>query len=113
MKAGYYYGTFLNCKKLKTIELLRSTKECTYTSTFQTCSSLENITIDGQIGQNISFQWSPLLTHESLMSIINALVDYSEDTSGTTYTLTIGTDNIAKLSAEEIAIIENKGWNYA
>ena len=47
------------------------------------------------------------------MSIINALVDYSEDSGGTTYTLTIGTDNIAKLSADEIAIIENKGWNYA
>ena len=108
-----YYSTFSDCTKLEKIAVVRSNANTIYTLTFNQCKSLKDITFEGEIGQNISFQWSPLLTHESLMSIINALVDYSEDTGGTTYTLTLGANNIAKLSEEEIAIIENKGWNYA
>lgn len=108
-----YYSTFSYCTKLEKIAVVRSNANTIYTVTFNQCKSLKDITFEGEIGQNISFQWSPLLTHDSLMSIINALVDYSEDTGGNTYTLTLGTDNIAKLSTDEIAIIENKGWNYA
>lgn len=109
-----YYQTFVSCRKVKKIAVVRSTSSTIYsTDNFLECYALEEIAFEGEIGQNINFQWSHLLTHDSLMSIINALVDYSEDTSGTTYTLTLGADNIAKLSAEEIAIIENKGWNYA
>lgn len=108
-----YYSTFSDCTKLEKIAVVRSNANTIYTLTFNQCKSLKDITFEGEIGQNISFQWSPLLTHESLMSIINALVDYSEDNGGITYTLTLGANNIAKLSEEEIAIIENKGWNYA
>lgn len=66
---------------------------------------------------------SPLLTHESLMSVINNLYDlnltygvYDEegnDLGGTLYrqSLVLGTTNLAKLTDEEIAIATNKGWN--
>ena len=108
-----YYQTFAYCPKLKKIAVIRSNANTIYTITFEESNSLEDITFEGEIGRNINFQWSPLLTHDSLMSIINALVDYSEDNGGITYTLTLGANNIAKLSEEEIAIIENKGWNYA
>ena len=58
-------------------------------------------------------RWSTKLSHDSLMSIINALKDYSADTSGTTYTLTIGGTNIEKLTQDELDSIEEKGWEYA
>ena len=77
---------------------------------FYGCSELEEINFEGPINTSISFQWCTKLTHDSLMSIINALKDNSEDTSGTTYTLTLGATNIAKLTNDEILIAENKGW---
>lgn len=58
-----------------------------------------------------------LLTHESLMSIINNLYDlnltYDVANGETLYTqsLILGSTNLAKLTAEEIAIATNKGWN--
>ena len=58
---------------------------------FRGLASLENITFEGVIGSDITFNNSPLLTHESLMSIINALTDYSNKTmlrfSDTDYTV--------------------------
>ena len=56
------------------------------------------------------------VTHESLMNVINNLYDlnltYDVANGGTLYTqqLRIGTTNLAKLTAEEIAIATNKGW---
>lgn len=51
----------------------------------------------------------PLLTHESLMNIINGLYDIK--TAGVaSQQLIIGSTNIAKLTSEEIAIATNKGW---
>ena len=49
------------------------------------------------------------LTHESLMNIINNLYDIK--TLGVqTQQLQLGSTNLAKLTAEEIAIATNKGW---
>lgn len=48
------------------------------------------------------------ITYESLIGIIDNLADLSD--SDTTYTLNIGDMNLAKLSDEEIAIAEEKGW---
>ena len=51
----------------------------------------------------------PLLTHESLMNIINGLYDIK--TAGVaSQQLIIDSTNIAKLTSEEIAIATNKGW---
>ena len=75
---------------------------------FQQLPNLESIVFEGVIAAGISFQWSPKLTHDSLMSIIAAL----KDLTGTdkTYTLTIGATNYAKLTQEEVEIAQNKGW---
>lgn len=54
---------------------------------------------------------SNYLSLESLLSILHGLKDYREDTSGTTYTLTLGTTNLAKLTDEQKAIATEKGWN--
>ena len=52
----------------------------------------------------------PLLTHESLMNIINGLYDIK--TAGVKpQQLILGSTNLAKLTSEEIAIATNKGFS--
>jgi surface protein len=57
------------------------------------------------------------LSYDSLMSVINNLYDlnltYDVANGGTLYRqeLKLGSTNLAKLTAEEIAIATNKGWN--
>lgn len=93
---------------------LTVSEKCTsFASAFTYCNYLQNLFFtDGSvIAVNIAFAQSPNLTHESLMSIINALKDYSGTTS--TYTLTLHADAKARLSDAEKAIITQKGWTLA
>ena len=81
------------------------------TSSFQGCSKLKQMPVSGTIGQNgFNVQWSTELTHDSLMSIINALQDKTADTSGTIWVVTIGETNKAKLTDDELGIAYEKGW---
>ena len=75
---------------------------------FGDTSGLENITIGGEICSDIIFSACTKLTHDSLMSIINHLNDFSGTT--TTKTCTLGTTNLAKLTDAEKAIATQKGW---
>ena len=104
-------SSFYNCKSLKRIKKIGVLESHTFIRAFDNCIELEEIAIDGTIGQNgFNVQWSTRLTHDSLMCIINALADKTGDTSGTAWELTIGAENYAKLTAEEILIAVNKGW---
>lgn len=114
----YYTSTWAYCSNLITIEKIRVNENTQFSTSpiglpFQNCYALENVTFEGVIGHDISFAQSTKLTHDSLMNIINCLKDYSEDTSGTTHTLTIGTINQAKLTDTEKAIATQKGWTIA
>lgn len=85
-----------------------------FSNTFNRAEALEKLIIEGTIGQNgFNVQWSTKLTHESLMSILNALEDKTSDTSGTTWTITLGPENIAKLTKDEQDIASKKGWQIA
>lgn len=97
---------FRDCINLKTVPCITINPNTTCTDTFYNCPALENITFKGLIGKTISFSTSPLLTHDSLMSIINAL---QPKTSGT-FKLMLGATNLAKLTDEEKLMITNKGW---
>lgn len=111
-KVTDFGSAFYNCKALKTITELDLTSAAIVSNTFGNCNELENITFKGIIAKTgLSFQNSSKLTHDSLMSIINALKDYS--TSSSTYKITLGTTNLAKLTDEEKAMITAKGWTYA
>lgn len=115
-KVRQLHSCFNGCQYLNTIDKLIVNEETPFRSDiFQGCKALKNITIEGVLALTnaaaISFQWCPL-THDSLMSIINALKDYSTDTSGTTWLITLGSGNIAKLSNDELNMIEAKGWQY-
>lgn len=100
-------------RQLKTIDklVLRADGSQTFANVFINCNALQNLVIEGVIGNNdFSVQWSTKLTHDSLMSIMDALQDKSADTSGTTWKVTIGETNLAKLTAEEISAVKKKGW---
>ena len=101
--------TFGLSLQLHTIDKLIVDADNTYSNTFSSDSALENIEVEGEIGNSISFGSCKKLTHASLMSIINHL---QSKTSGT-FTLTIGTDNLAKLTDAEKAIATQKGWTLA
>lgn len=64
----------------------------------------------------LAFNTRTGLTHESLMDVINKVYDlnltYDVANGGTLYTqqLVLGSTNMSKLTAEEIAIATNKGW---
>lgn len=112
----------------------------TFNNIFQNCTALENIVITGTIGQNgFSVSDCTKLTKDSILGkvataeqitsgknlvelngayyyggIIGALKNYKDGTSGTTYTVTLGATNIAKLTDEEKAIITQQlGWSLA
>ena len=72
--------------------------------------ALEHIIFEGVIRQSFKINWCPL-DKESILSILNCLKDYKD--SGTTYTLTLGATNLAKLTDGEKAIATQKGWSLA
>lgn len=79
------YSIFNNCANLVTIDKLIVKENITYNSWFNACPALENLTIEGVIGQNgFNVQWSTKLSKASITSIINAL---STTTSGLTVTI--------------------------
>lgn len=105
-------ATFQNCLYLETISDLRFTENISMTNMFNYCYELTNLNITGVIGQSgLNLQSSSKLTHDSLMNIINALRDYSG--SSGSYKVIFGNINIAKLTAEELQMIQDKGWSYS
>ena len=106
-------STFQYARALKTIDklVLRTKGDQTFSSVFDSDGSLQNITIEGVIGNNISFGDSPLLTHDSLVNIISCLQDITGTSN--TRTLTLGATNLAKLTDTEKAVATGKGWTLA
>lgn len=115
-KATDMDGLFAYCFSMVNVECIKLPKTSVEVgSAFYRCEELVEIRFDtsdgGYIRRNFSFAESKKLSHDSLMSIINALYNYAG--SGTTYTLTIGTTNLAKLTNAEKAIATEKGWTLA
>ena len=102
-----------NGGKLENITLKVSEKCTNFGSTFHYCSSLSKLTFteDSVIAANINLSYSSSLTHDSLMSIINALKDFSGTT--TTKILSLHAYAKARLTDAEIAIATQKGWTVA
>lgn len=64
--------TFSGCTKLKTIPLISVEGVVDYTNCFNKCTSLENVTFEGQIEKSLSFVASPLSV-ASMKSVISCL----------------------------------------
>lgn len=94
---------FTGCTQLVSIDEYAVTSVMTYTETFLGCTALENIRMSGEIGQSLSFGDSPLLSAESVKSIIECLVE-TQSTSTVTF------NSQVVLSDEQKAEISEKGW---
>lgn len=114
---------FFKCTSLTTVPMLDASKIINVYNMFNNCSSL--VTLGGlkNLGMSYPTNWidnvseatlnlsdSPLLTHDSLMNVINNLYDIKSK-GVKPQTLKLGNTNKAKLTTEEIAIATNKGWN--
>lgn len=113
---------FSNCASLAALPLLNTSKVLNLTGMLYNCDKLENIGGFQNLGNaylttrpvnyesyELRLSSSKKLTHDSLMNVINNLYDIA--TKGCkAQKLTLGTANMAKLTAEEIAIATNKGW---
>lgn len=80
-------------------------------SMFWNCSGLTNLNMNGTILPKIDLsnwglEYSTALTVDSLVSVISALPRLN----GESFTCTIGSTNLAKLSDGQIYIATNKGW---
>ncbi len=117
-----FYCCFQSCKNLTDIPLLDATKASYMVQVFSDTPKLTNFGGFKDLGKaygttqstnynsyKLELNWSPNLTHDSLMNVINNLYDIK--TKGcNAQQLVLGSTNLAKLTAEEIAIATNKGW---
>lgn len=98
-------GTFSGCSVLHTIGQITLGAATEYSQVFSGCTALENLTISGTIGQN-GFNVSECpLSPQSLQSILSALKP------GAGKTLTLGAENLAKLSQAELDAAAEAGWS--
>lgn len=120
---------FYNCISLETIPELDFSSCITLDNAFYNCSKLTNLGGFINLGKGytsktnnyssyiLDLSYCVELTHDSLMNVINNLYDlnltYNVANGGTLYTqqLILGSTNIVKLTAEEIAIATNKGFS--
>lgn len=114
---------FYRCLNLKTIPELDFGNMIFFNQTFAYCGKLEELGGFKDLGKAyeitadennknyiLDLSASDLITHDSLMNVINDLYDIA--TKGCkAQRLSLGTTNLAKLTEEEIAIATNKGWN--
>ena len=75
---------------------------------FTSCSSLEVISVDGTITEDINFSWSPKLNEATLSSIVDALAEVTVEK-----TLTLHPTAKSRLTNAQIATIDEKGWELA
>lgn len=94
------------CQALVSLPLLDVSNVTSMSSMFRNCFNL--IDLEGLTGlkTNLDLYSCSLLTHDSLMNVINEAADVTSSPK----TLTLGSTNLNKLTDEEKAIATNKGW---
>ena len=114
----YIGGMFRDCFKLKSLPELDFTNVLSASLMFSASKSSDVPTypeltdLGGFFHIKVDLSGldeAPNLTVQSLMNVINDLYDFGLNGS-TTRTLTLGTTNLNKLTAEQKAVATNKGW---
>lgn len=104
-----FYGMFYNCNRLKTVHGELDFGNATrLQSAFANCKNLQEVRFKSirVFDNNLGFSACSNLTVESLLSILNALSDNTA--IATTYTVHLGSANIAKLTFEQLSIAYDK-----
>ena len=121
---------FRECTNLKQLPEIDARYVINLNNTFQLCESLQNFGGLKNLGQAYTVQTTYYgvytlnlincnqLTHDSLMNIINKLYDLNQNENLAVngvcqyrQRIILGSYNLTKLTAEEIAIATNKGWD--
>lgn len=103
---GINYG--FQATGVKVVRSLDLTDCTSCTRMFYSASNIESITFTGLIkftGLDVSY--CPKLDKASLLSLLNCL---EEKTDGGVWEVALGSANKAKLTDQELAIAQNKGW---
>jgi len=85
-----------------------TTKTNMHLSLVDSCTMLQEFYPPQHLSKSIKLSASTMLSHDSLIRVINNL-----DTVTTATTLTLGAINLAKLTDEEKAMATTKGWTLA
>lgn len=108
---------FLEASELEYVEKVILPPKYIKNITFKThgfwCVKLKEIRFENYFYANVEFDDCKLLSHESLISILNALYDYTNgdlEKGDKVTVLKLGSTNLAKLTSDEIAIGTQKGW---
>lgn len=115
-----FIASFNNSTLLKVIDkiILNEAGTSTFNSSTFNCKNLEEIRFEGAIGTSITFQYCPLLSVESMKSIILHLVNYTGTDKELTHTVTFVEDCWTRLEESGPAptgttwkeYIDSLGW---
>ena len=103
-KFGYAWK---NCSSLTEFPQMDLSAGTDFTQTWVGCSNLTNLGGFGAIKESISLSYSPKLTVDSLMNVIN------QAATVTGKTMTFGSENLNKLTDEQKSVATSKGWTLA
>ena len=103
-KATTMYRMFRNCPNLTAVPAFDTSKVTQMGEMFSGCTNLTAIHMTG-MAADLDISASTQFTREALVEILNNLA-----TVTSTKTLTMGTDNLNKLTYIDKSIATNKGW---
>ena len=106
--AGYLLYMFAYCKLLKSIKKITFGPDNTnYETMFTGMDNLEFIYLEN-ISKSLRLSYSNCFSRETLVNgVLNGLVDLTGESS---QTLTLGSNNLSKLTEEDKLIATNKNW---
>lgn len=104
---------FYDCFELVTVRKLKLDAKSKLANAFRSCNKLTNITFEGEIGCDIDFHWSTLLTVASIHSTLTTLSKNSTYASGKTVTFSTSSQAVIESDFEcayELANAVSAGW---
>lgn len=101
-----FFQAWEYCSSLTSMPALDLSKGTDFSNAWWACNKLTNLGGFGAIKESIDLHYCPL-TAESIMNVIN------QAATVTGKTMTLGSDNLAKLSDEQKAVATSKGWTLA
>ena len=101
-------NVFANTPYLHTIEKVVVSEKTTFNACFDNAPVLENVIFEGVIGQNgLDLSGSPLLSYESVRSVVDCLKDYA---GAGGHSVKLGSANLNKLTQADRERAALKGW---